>query len=169
MAAIVKAVRSENGYQLDVRARVLPCRRVHHTAAPANVRLIVDTGSAKTHLRVQALGGVEFQRTEWVCGIAGGKIPGMETQAHLVFDRQLITAPVVLLDGQDRQEDGVIGLDLLQSMGLRDGQASLQLAPQGGRYRSAMDERLTAEDCGCWRFLQQSVTENGVWHRTGVW
>ena len=167
MTATVKAVRSENGHQLDVRARVLLCWRVHHQAAPANVRLIVDTGSAKTHLRVQALSGVEFRRTEWVCGIAGGKIPGMETQAHLVFDGQLITAPVVLLNGRDRQEDGVIGLDLLQSMGLRDGQAELQLAVPDDRYRSALDEVVMAKDCGCWPLLRQAVKDRGIWHRTG--
>lgn len=167
MTATVKAVRSQDGYQLDVWASVLPCRRTYAKAAPAHVRLIADTGSSHTHLRLQALAGVAFKRTRWVGGLGGHRVPAMAIPAHLIFDGQLLTADVLVIDSADGREDGLIGLDLLRGMELRDGQASLRLARGGAPWRSAVDERLTAEDCGCWRLLRQSVKDDGVWVRTG--
>ncbi len=144
------------------------CRRVHHKAAPSNMKLLVDTGAPRTLLRTQVHPGAEFKQTGSTHGLFGGISPVMKTQAHLIFEGQLITVEVELTENTDAHEDGLLGLDLLRSMGLRDGQAELQLAAPADPYRSALDEQVMAEACGCWWLLRTSVNDRVARHRTGL-
>ena len=146
-------------FQFDVGAIVLPCRRDYPEAEHIKCRLIVDTGTAHTHLRRQRVWNAEALGRRWsVSGIAGGSIPATEMRTHFIFSgEQFLTATVLLLDARDRDEDGLLGLDLIRRMELDGDVAEVTLAssaawPLAGRSNELAEEkreRQELEGCSC--------------------
>jgi hypothetical protein len=161
MPAEVTACQNREREGLFVRAWALPCRARYPEAALADVRLLIDTGSKHTQLRLPAIRGVPFRRSESVYGIGGHVVPAMPMRAHLVFDGQLVTMRVLLIDASSRSEDGLIGLDLLRGLDLSGGYATVKLAPSAEHARayrwrvSQIEEEIGAKSCGCWPALQR--------------
>jgi len=169
MAIRVKAKRSRNGQQIDLKAMLLPCRRDHPGAGPSTIKFIVDTASSRTLIRRQAVRGVHARPNQSVYGIAGGRTPATPFRAHLVLlpargDPQVLTAEILMIDAPDFQEDGVLGLDLVRGLEFQDGEAVVDLATSDADLRGSfnrvtarLDEILGLDECGCLAFLGKAL------------
>ena len=154
----VRATRDQREWGYGLTATLLPCRRDYPGAEAVKVRLTIDTGSAQTHVRRQAVRNVKAVSTRSIYGIGGHSIPAAEMRAHLIFPgEQFLTATVLLIDARDNDEDGLLGLDLIRGMQMSNGVAEVTLATsddkagKGRLYEFAekLEEKMALEDCGC--------------------
>ena len=134
MPATIVARRSANGWDYGLQATVLPCLRDHPRAAAASLRLIVDSGSARTHVRGASVRGVEARWTTGVYGLTGAEARAAKLpRVHFLFRSQsgpdqILTTATLLVDAADAKEDGLLGLDLVRSMELHGPRAIVTLA-----------------------------------------
>ncbi len=154
----VKATRDQREWQYSLTATLLPCRRDHPRAEAVKLRLMIDTGSARTDVRRQVVKNVKATNTQRIYGVGGHSIPAAEIRAHFIFPgEQFLTTKVLLIDARNSDEDGLLGLDLIRGMQMRNGVAEVTLATsdeRAGKGRlhdtiERIEERWELEDCGC--------------------